>query len=564
MRCIRKCLGYFTIPDDEWLKAGVLRLERRFASTLNVYRFWLPAILGLLWASAIPAQNGTGAIAGVVMSGGSNEPVKKVVVRLEWSGPPKSFALARTGADGRFRFDSLPPGRYKVSGRLPGGNLAASFQLVLHSGEMRGNVVLRPLEGASISGRVLDGDGDPIPDATVDVYRATWRRGRIQLHHAGMARASLRGEFRLSGLVPGRYWASATGGDAYRPGTPLDGSIYPRMYFGGVPEWSRATPIPLAAGQSVDDVDIRLAASKMRIWTARLTGLAEGGAAPERTVALRITPLDPPGNTSRFESGRHVGPDGVLRSRMAPGVYAVEVTAEFGEPAVWAIERVDLTQDSAESTIALAPPFELPGRVRVVGAGANPVEGPMIQLRPVLNPGEARSARAQPGGRFTVRGLMATAYDVSIEPLPPGGYVESVKLGETDARSGFELSSGNKEPLEIVINRGGGTVEAAVSDDAGEPVEARVLLAPADPAMRAMSDRYREERAGVRGEVRFTGVPPGRYMLMALVAESSVDGQDPSLFDTAGRYASVVEVAASGKVKADLHLVPDAQVEASR
>ncbi|MCX6623334.1 MAG: carboxypeptidase-like regulatory domain-containing protein, partial [Acidobacteria bacterium] len=315
-------------------------------------------LVGLVLSLSASAQyQGTGVIAGMVVEGASNEPVKKSVVTLRWPGPPACFATARTGADGRFIFDGLPAGRFTLSTGAP---LPATAELMLGSGEARTNLVLRVMRITSLSGRVFDSDGDPIPRATVEIYRPVWRRGRFELQRAATAEASLRGEFRLTGLRPGRYLAAATGGEANTVFEPVaNQAVFPRAYYGGASEWSRSAPILLEAGQAIAGVDFQLTPSRMLVWSGRLSGVPPGSTQSE--ISVSVSPLDPPGHVTQSVEGLSVGADGQFRWRGLPGVYAVVVSAEAGGKTLRAVERLDLTRDRTEISLALMPPLNLAG-----------------------------------------------------------------------------------------------------------------------------------------------------------------------------------------------------------
>src|SRR5579883_2388535 len=134
-------------------------------------------VFAALYAFGQPA--GTGVIGGVVIDKASGDPVRKAIVTVTWHGEPRSWATVRTGSDGRFRVEGLPAGNYEVRAQKPGigsaiygvDRLSETGELIaLENGQTRDDLILRFLHAASISGRVVDSDGDPIP-ASVMLYR---------------------------------------------------------------------------------------------------------------------------------------------------------------------------------------------------------------------------------------------------------------------------------------------------------------------------------------------------------------------------------------------------------
>ena len=61
-----------------------------------------------------------------------------------------------------------------------------------------------------ISGRVVDEDGDPISGASVQILRQAYMRGRKQLTPAQSNMTNDKGEYRIFGLAPGKYFVTAT------------------------------------------------------------------------------------------------------------------------------------------------------------------------------------------------------------------------------------------------------------------------------------------------------------------------------------------------------------------
>ncbi|MCY3758330.1 MAG: carboxypeptidase-like regulatory domain-containing protein [Acidobacteria bacterium] len=172
-----------------------------------------------------------------------NEPRSRVRVRLSSyessEGERKLFPVGRAETDdrGRFRLFDIPPGSYYLSAAPPFfygrmGGEERSFPPVYYPG------VLSPLEAAKVqvaageevggfyftlvetrsysaSGRVLTAEGKPA--------HAVWiisRRESGEAFFAGMessANTDLQGEFKVTGLLPGRHRLHARAGEDDKP-----------------------------------------------------------------------------------------------------------------------------------------------------------------------------------------------------------------------------------------------------------------------------------------------------------------------------------------------------------
>jgi len=153
----------------------------------------------------------------------------KKPLRQDW---PSS---AKTDKNGRFVFDKVPPGNYRVT-----VNRTSKFVLVTNEefglandavfGSIRGIPVsakpgdqIRDLRievkpAASISGRIVDRKGKPAEGVSVTALTASYENGRRMLFGAtrrtggimASARTDRRGEYRIEGLEPGQYFVSAS------------------------------------------------------------------------------------------------------------------------------------------------------------------------------------------------------------------------------------------------------------------------------------------------------------------------------------------------------------------
>ncbi len=103
---------------------------------------------------------------------------------------------ARTDAEGAFAFEGLRPGTYTV-GAEHGEHLDAQEQTVtVRPGRMASGLRLLLARGASIAGRVIDLDGNPVPGAEISATP----QGKFAYRNAT---AGADGAFILRGLEPG-------------------------------------------------------------------------------------------------------------------------------------------------------------------------------------------------------------------------------------------------------------------------------------------------------------------------------------------------------------------------
>ena len=135
------------------------------------------------------------------------QPEEGEMVMGVWAG---MLAPITTGADGAFELSTASPGKATLTARCASGDQGAVTVDV--AGGMP-EVVLKVSPGASIAGRVVDGDGKPVSGAVV-MAAATGGRETVTMVNGvvtsgvqGMTNAS--GAYKLEGLAAGTYRLSA-------------------------------------------------------------------------------------------------------------------------------------------------------------------------------------------------------------------------------------------------------------------------------------------------------------------------------------------------------------------
>jgi protocatechuate 3,4-dioxygenase beta subunit len=135
-------------------------------------------------------------IAGVVRRDG--KPLPAAIVHLPPDGPTRAWST--TGPDGAFALHGIPPGEHQILVRY--GTLTEfSASATVLPGLDTEHLVLTVPPGRSLAGRVVDGQGQPLPDVLVSVdaplalYVATDAGGRFTLDVP-------RGEVRVRAFAP--------------------------------------------------------------------------------------------------------------------------------------------------------------------------------------------------------------------------------------------------------------------------------------------------------------------------------------------------------------------------
>jgi hypothetical protein len=199
------------------------------------FRVVYPLFLAAAAVAQPAAEPKPATVEGMVLNSVTNAPLRKVDLSLENdevsqemaammqqfkpSGPSaeqpkittKTFT-ASTDAAGKFRFENVPPGTwYLTAEKLGFGDERYSPKgsdggLRLAPGDERKNVDFRMVPQATLSGRVVDKDGESYPTAMVSAMTYQYGSGRRRLTPVDLGQTNNRGEFSLSKIPPGHYF----------------------------------------------------------------------------------------------------------------------------------------------------------------------------------------------------------------------------------------------------------------------------------------------------------------------------------------------------------------------
>src|SRR5215831_8126451 len=191
----------------------------------------------------VAAQGGT--VTGVVVKSPSGEPATGAAVKLTDEppsvGPPgHQTQSTTTGADGSFRFDNVEPGAYYVVANLQGylpteygqrSPTGTGMAFDVANGQ-RVSVRLTAWPTSGISGRVVDGDGEPVGRVQVVALRFIYSNGKQTTTLSQSVMTNDRGEYRMFWLTPGTYRVAARFFDTDATRAPIV-NIGPPRRFGG-------------------------------------------------------------------------------------------------------------------------------------------------------------------------------------------------------------------------------------------------------------------------------------------------------------------------------------------
>ncbi|HEX5707332.1 MAG TPA: carboxypeptidase-like regulatory domain-containing protein [Pyrinomonadaceae bacterium] len=298
--------------------------HRLFALALCLVGSVAPRAQSPATPSATPQQT-PGTLAGrVARAGGERHGLGGITLLLlpgEYGPRWKAVARATTDAEGRYRFASVPPGRYNLLPFAPAFIVEDVPQgwppgrpVTISPGESIEDFDFTLTRGAVITGRVTDADGQPVVEQQIELQPLDERTAARVTSMYRSSATDDRGVYRLFGLPAGRYRVSV-GQDANMSNMGGPGLYYPRTFHPSAAEASRAKVIEVAEGGEAEDVDITLGRpAKLHKATGRVVYAATGRPAAGVRVVYGVIEKD----------STHMGAYGSEQSTNARGEFTLQ------------------------------------------------------------------------------------------------------------------------------------------------------------------------------------------------------------------------------------------------
>jgi protocatechuate 3,4-dioxygenase beta subunit len=457
--------------------------------------------------------------------------------------------------DGRFTFEGLPPGSFRITGQkvgysMPGEDamhivaINAGIAVELRDAEVKDRVDLTLAPWGSLSGRVVDELGEPLQGVSVQLLQVRYQGGRRRLVGAGGA-ARLTddlGRYRVYGLAPGKYIVSAAVGDVASADLPG----YTRSYFPGTPTAGDAQFVSVDLSEQVTGIDFSLARGR----TASISGrIINAAGAPTSGGSVKLIPSQRSTAVTSLPAGARLENDGRFEfPNVTTGQYIIQVDrgrrgsteGEFAALPV-SVDGVDVNglvvQLSAGSSIVGRVTFDSfqgatlprPGQIEITPvpidadqSTANPANAAIhddwtFEVGGVNGPRRLQ-LRQTPAG-WTLKAITVRGIDVTDRPLPFGRRDQSLA------------------DVEVVLTDRPTGVSGTIVDDRARPAAgAHLVVFSIDRDRWSPGSRYvRTAVAAGDGAIALDGLAPGSYYASAvarLPADGSDAWQDPAFLES--------------------------------
>jgi len=507
-------------------------------------------VIGQQAPSLNPAPATTNAsISGIVRDAGTGTPLPNYIVATDVNATWVDNAIIETKTtreirsttddQGRYKLNDLPPDRYRVTVTNPQrGFLTSVTKTITLNGASLDGINFNMVREGSISGKVVDQNGEPIPGLTVHLISREYFEGSLGYFFKGAGNTNDRGEYTIEGVAPGHPYLVLV---EERPGkvpahsdVPLNPKLRRRIpertWYPGTDQKESAMVVVIRAGEHREGIDIEVRKSPSYC----IEGAFQTPRGPAETD-FRIEPLQPSSGVSNgggmyFAMSTGSTPsDGKFRiCNLYPGAYrltGMENQSPDSLPAAFSATTLTiLDRDLQNLSVPALPRLSLSGEVIWEGdAPQDPITAHVtVFLQPLLRTmfmGESLDVRPNVGEGFSFPSLLMDDYAVSSMLRVPGMYINDITYGgQSVMHERLRLGSAvGNTGMRVVIGRDGAKFTAQVADKDGNPAQnMRVLILPELIASEAMlADVLITGESDQMGQYTSRTLAPGKYYVVA-------------------------------------------------
>jgi len=559
----------------------------------------------------------SGSIQGLVLEAGSGNPIPKAQVTLtRVVSPPNTnpgalaavpplpvppIPPAMTDVDGKFAFNDLEPGEYRIIAGKNGfvrTNYGERFSggpgtiITLPAGQTLKDMSFRLTQTATVSGRVRDYSGEFAAGFAVQLLKPSYGPNGRTFQTIASGRTDDRGEYRLFWISPGRYYL-AVASNRNTLSILIDGLIInggagpneiaptgqPTVFYPGVVDPSRATTLEVGAGRELSGIDLVLPQQPVYRVRGRVV---DANGQPPRTVSISLIPRDSSfALLSTNTNPNYNAATGTFDLRdVIPGAYWLRVQASestatatipanlVGRPVIDALNSIsgtrmaaqiplDVSGDMDGVVLSMSSGLSISGIVRVEGTPLPATPSLRVALRATASNGLASTAQPlNADGTFSLTNVFSGEYRLTVLTMPPDYYVKEARIEQSDVlNQPWVIGTGVRGNLEIVLSSAAGQIEGTVVDAHSQPVSSiqAVLIPDQD---RSRTELLKTAVTDKNGRFTLRGITPGNYKIFAWEGIESNSFFDPDVLSQYEQLGKAVRVAEGGKHTEEVKIIP--------
>jgi len=495
---------------------------------------------------AAKAQNNEKcAVAGTVVRMDTGEPLKKATVILRSRDSMEHSAFALTDAQGHFQFDKVDPGTYSLDASHngfvklryrqkkhtdPGANLS------LAAGQFMTDLVFKLPRTASITGRVMDEDGQLLPNVDVRVYQTSGRNGKDQLGAVGGASTNDLGEYRIFDLAPGRYYARAN----YQAGKDVMGikpsssqsskESYPPTFYLNTADPLKAAAIIVNAGDEIPSVDFLLKPTHVVAVRGKVFNTI--ASRTDGNFIVQLVSRGMVGNDLPSANAEVWNKEGRFEFRdVFPGSYVIQALWSVNQEHHSARREVEVGNADVEGiNLTITRGVDVHGQV----AWEEKPPGEAHSIRVALQASDegpyswnSSAFEVKPDGTFVIKNVTEAGYRPLVFTGSWDCFLKSARYGDANVTDGgLVVHAGTEAALELKLSCRAARIEGVVLTGDSSPAGGVYVVAIPDRPHRDKKWKYRAEVTDQNGRFLLRGIVPGEYRIFSWDSDVDLDWYD--------------------------------------
>ena len=483
-------------------------------------------------------------VAGTVARQDTGAPLRKATVILRRNETVEKSGFTITDDQGHFEFDNVEPGSYRLDashngyldsqfGQKKPGDPGANLSLV--AGQRMTDLVFKLLRSASITGHVIDEDGEPLPNVSVKAYQASSRRGKRGLGAVAEASTNDLGEYRIFDLRPGRYYIRASYQSrrnlmGITPSSPqISREDYPPTFYRNTTDPAKADTITTKAGDEIPAVDFILKPSRVVTVTGKVFNTIT--TQPDSNVSVSLIPrgMILVGDDSSLE-GETWNRKGTFVVRdVFPGSYILQAWWSSNQEHFLARRELDIGDSDVEgANLTIARGVDLSGHLAWEEKPPGEVQHPHVALYP-LDEGVYNSGarEVKPDGSFVIKNVAEGVYRPHVFTGSQDCFIKSVRYGSADvADGGLAVHPGIDALLQLKMSCRAAQIEGVALMGDSLPAAGVYVVAIPDVPLRNQEWKYRAEITDQNGRFLLRGILPGEYRIFSWDSADDFDWYD--------------------------------------
>ena len=529
-----------------------------------------PAPMKALPAEAQSQPTGKSSIEGTVVDSLTGQPIRKAAVQL--SGRVGLNAVTDTA--GHFAFRLLPAGQYTIQAsndsypvpRNPLQIERTRFVITVGENEQKQDVNLKLVPGASVSGRVVDEEDNPMRGCSVMAMQSRATDSGPAPFGVQSGQTDDKGEYQMK-IPRGKYYIMARCPQSLplphafvllSATSDLPSLVYPSRFYPGVADLAAAAKIEAAPGANVAGINLKMTPATGFTIRGHASGLHPGGGISQimleaRDPSIRNGQL--PFQRLRARINEQTG-EFEIRN-VLPGSYDLVASSSLQNRLYFARVPVEVgTTKPDPVNLELAEAPSVSGTVSSDSDTTRLTNVLWIRLNP-LDPqqmmGPPPRAEVQSDGSFRIPTVMPGHWQLSVDGAT---YLKSVTRGDQQISANDLEIGASAVSLKIVLGTKFGQIDVTASDPGSRVERVFAFL------WSAGDSRFQRVVSFDRQPLQLTDLPPGKYYGCAFAtAQPGFLLNDYALRKALESHCPTVELAEGEHASLQMPLISSTELE---